>query len=210
MFFERDYILRMIQMMGDFFRRLTDMMSDMDRARAIDGECQKRCGMTFSAARGLSADSLIELLPSEARFVMSELCYIASQAAPLGEEEELRYKSLRLLASLHRDRELCAARAARLAEIKEALLPRLTAMELCECARFFSEGESYAEMEDAIFQAADAAATGELGEVVDRGLWLLDGAAEATSEALALCGMTRGELRQSSEALRALKQFTIR
>lgn len=210
MFFERDYIMRMIQMMGDFFRRLTEMMNDMDRARAIDGECVRRCGMTMETARGLSAQSLCELLPKEPRFLMSELCYLASELAPMGDAEDLMYKSLALLITLHSDHELACARAPRLAEMKAKLMDRLTAPELSACARFFYEGESYADMEDAIYQAVDAAKADEIEEVLDKGLRLLSDATEATGEALALCGMTRDELTESIQALSAIQRLTTR
>ena len=210
MFFERDYIMRMIQLMGDFFRKLAQKLDEIERAQMLDEECDKRCGMKLQTARELSAESLCELLPKEPRFVMSELCYIAAELAPMGDREGLMYKSLVLLCSLDRDQELCQARAERLSQLKDELMMQLTAPDLIACARFFYEGERYELMEDAIYQAMDHADASETQMVLDKGLRLLSDATEATNEALGLCGMTREELTQSITTLSLLSQLAMR
>lgn len=202
--FERDYILRMIQMMGDFMRRVAEMMDDAERARAMDGECRRLCGMPLSAAETLDAASLIELSPPVSRFMLAELLYVKAKASsrlPYGEADALLCKALRLLASLADEPRLCDLRAARLAELKQDTLPLLDAADLMACARFFAQAERYDEMEDALFQAIPLAAPHEREAAKAEAAALLRAAAHAPEQALALCGMTAAELRASAREL---------
>lgn len=211
MYFEKDTILRLIQMMGDFYRRVAEMMDDLSRMRLLDDECRRLCGMPLENAETLTADSLIELLPPSPRLMACELLDIKRRTVKLGMEEEraLTLKCTLLYASLKRDSAVCEERSTRLAELKALCLDELTAPQLMDCARFFREGESYAEMEDAIYQAIERAAAAEQGELISRGLGLLDDAAEATEEALALCGMSRAEILESQQTLQTLAQFQM-
>ena len=170
----------------------------------LDDECRRLCGMPLQNAEELSAESLIELLPPNPRLMACELLDIKRRTVGgLSEDEKtaLALKCVLLYASLRRESAVCEERAVRLAELKALVLDELTAVQLMDCARFFREGESYAEMEDAIYQAIERAAGSEQGELLSRGLGLLDDAAEATAEALALCGMTAAELREAAHEL---------
>ncbi len=211
MYFERDTILRLIQMMGDFYRRVAELMDDISRMHLLDDECRRLCGMPLENAETLSPDSLIELLPPSPRLLACELLDIKRRTVRLGMEEEqaLALKCTLLYASLRRESAVCEERSARLAQLKAMCLDGLTAVQLMDCARFFREGESYAEMEDAIYQSIERASASELGELIARGLGLLDDALEATEEALALCGMSRAEVRESQQTLQMLAQFQM-
>jgi hypothetical protein len=144
------------------------------------------------------------------RLMMSEILSIRADAFVLAtdEREELLYKSLRLLASLWSEGPLCEMRAGRLAELKEALLPRLSPSDLMDCARFFSEGEAYGSMEDALFQAVEGtdAEPDARRTLIAQGVELLREASSATPEALAFAGCTREELLASALELEALNE----
>ena len=104
--FERDYIMRMIQMMGDFFRRIADMVDDRERALLIDAQARQHCGMPLATAEALEPDMLAELLPPAQRFVMSELLHTKGRACaslPAAHREALLLQSLRLLSTLNGD-----------------------------------------------------------------------------------------------------------
>ena len=204
--FQRDYILRLIQMMGDLMRRIAELIDDLQRMRMLDDACRRFCGMTLTTAEDLSADSLRELLPTVPRLMLSELLYAKARSAALPTEDEqaLLLKALQLLASLNDDSPLCSLRAVRLRELKQAVLPLTTAQDLLACARFFAQAEQYDEMEDALFQALALEPTLDRGEAIA----MLRRAAKASAVALARCNMTSDELRASARELETTRQET--
>ena len=112
-------------------------------------------------------------------------------------------KALRLLASLSGEPRLCDLRAQRLAQLKQATFTQLTAADLAACARFFAQAENYDAMEDALFQALDAADADGRAPLLAEGIAMLHRAAGASQRALALCGMTAQELRAAAHELEA-------
>lgn len=202
--FERDYILRMIQMMGDFMRRLAEKLDDAERDAMLDGESRRLCGVPFHTGETLDEESLNELLPPVPRFMMSELLYVKAKATsrlPYGEAEALLLKALRLLSSLHGEPRLCDLRAERLDELKGSVAGLLNADDLWACARFFAQAERYDAMEDAIFQTLDALPPAEQAPRRAEGAQMLRRAAKASEQALALCNMTAAELREAAHEL---------
>jgi hypothetical protein len=202
--FERDYILRMIQMMGDFMRRVAEKLDDIERGRMLDAESRRLCGVPFHTGEALDTQSLTELLPPVPRFMMSELLYVKAETdtgLPYGGADALRLKALRLLASLHGEARLCDLRAARLLTLKEAVYPLLSPGDLMDCARFFAQAERYDAMEDALFQARGALTGVARAAASAEGAALLRRAAKAPEAALALCGMGGQELREAAREL---------
>lgn len=200
--FERDYIMRMIQMMGDFFRRIADMVDDRERALLIDAQARQHCGMPLATAEALEPDMLAELLPPAQRFVMSELLHTKGRACaslPAAHREALLLQSLRLLSTLNGDQ--FAQRAAQLQTLKRELYVRLTAPDLMRCARFFAQAEAFDAMEDALFQALAFLAGEDWLTAADEGMLLLRRAAKTDEFTLALCNMTRQELWESAHEL---------
>ena len=210
MFFQRDYILRMIEMMGDIMRRIREMMNDLARMKLLEDVCRDHCGLPLETAEALTARSLHELLQPMPRLMMSEILYAKATTftLPLDERDALLYKSLCLLASLWEEGPLCELRADRLLEMKEAAFPFLTGGELLDCARFLMEGERYADMEDALFQAVEQArAEGEgVPWMADTGVDMLTRAASAPPEALAFARTTREELLASAREMRDIAE----
>ena len=203
MSYQRDYILRLIQMMGDLMRRLTEKLENSERMAMLDDRSRELCGISLAVAEELDEQSLIEMLLPLPRLMMSELLYIKAQTCelPIGDAEALQYKTLRLLASLYAEPQLCDLRADRLEMLKQALLEKLTAPELIDCARFFAQAERFDHMEDALFQAL-ARETGAPWQADrEEGVAMLRQAAAATQQSLALCNMTGLELRASAHGL---------
>ena len=202
--FERDYIMRMIQMMGDFFRRLAEMTDDRERALLLDAQARQHCAMPMATAETLEAGMLAELLPPVQRYVMSELLSAKGHTCgtlPAERREALLLKSLRLLSTLNGDQ--YALRAPQLQYIKQELFSLLTAADLMQCARFFAQAEAFDAMEDALFQAL-AFMDGEAWlAAADEGMLMLRRAAKADVFPLAFSNMTREELRASAHELNA-------
>ncbi len=207
MFFQRDYILRMIEMMGDLMRRIKELMSDLLRMKLLSDASLRHTGISLETAEGLTKESLKELLQPMPRLMMSEILYTKAETFTLvaQEREELLHKSLHLLASLYEEGPLCELRADRLLEVKQAVFPRLNSEELFLCARFFSEAERFDHMEDALFQAVERLPLGSQREQLGKeGAALLEAAALQKPENLAFAHTSREELLASAKELREI------
>ena len=207
--FQRDYILRMIEMMGDLARKVAQLMEELEYLHQLDDASRLHCGMPLKALEDLSHESLMEMMAPEPRLYASELLYLRAmeRSVQWDYRDRLLLKSLRLLVSLTDESVLCEIRAPRLKELKEAVLSLMTAQDLLLCAHFFSEGDRYDEMEDALFQGAEAAKDeASLKWIVEEGGQLLrEASLNATDTALAYCRMTREELNQAAQELRAAR-----
>ena len=53
--FQRDYILRMIEMMGDLMRRVKELMDELARMRLLEEVCRRQCGLPLSALEPVRA-----------------------------------------------------------------------------------------------------------------------------------------------------------
>jgi hypothetical protein len=201
--YQRDYIMRLIYMMGDLMRRICELLDNKERERMLDKACHEHCGMSLEAAERLRAESLVALLQPMARFVLSELLDAKAEACGLPEDEAaaLRHKALRLLASLYAESQLCTLRADKLKRLKQAVFPLLTDADLMSCARFFEQAAQYDEMEDALFQALPTA-TGDAWERDrEEAIAMLRAASRADEQTLILCRMTGSELRESAHEM---------
>ncbi|MBE5802069.1 MAG: hypothetical protein E7319_07250 [Clostridiales bacterium] len=205
--FQRDYILRMIEMMGDLARRVAELMEQLEYLHQLDDASRLHCGLPLNALESLSADSLKDMLGPESRLYASELLYLrAVEGRAVWEErQDFLLKSLRLLASLEEESILCEIRAPRMKELKAECLPMLTGEDFLACARFYEEAELYDEMEDALFQAVEGTAeASERALRVRLGCGMLEKASRAGEKALTLCGMTAQELMDAAQDLRRM------
>ncbi len=199
--YQRDYILRLIHMLGDLMRRVFELLDDHQRLRLLDEACREHCGMSLEAAESLRPESLLALLAPVPRLMLAE--FLAAKAEvfslPVGDAEELKYKALRMLASLYEETQLCDLRAEKLASLKRDVFPMLTAADLMDCARFFQQAGWYDEMEDALFQALPLETDGTAwARDRDGAAVMLREASKVTEPALILRGMTGAELRESA------------
>lgn len=201
MAFQRDYVLRMIEMMGDLLRRLKILGSDLMRKAELDAACRDQCGLPLAAAEQLSRDTLTELLPPRALFVLSELLYLKAASLEMKDEarQRLMLHILQLLSSLHGEETLCEARALRLRKMMDICGDDMQAGDYLQCARFFLAGERLADCEDAIFMAADIAQDRQA--CVNEGKEMLQAMLYLPDTTLILGGMTRDEILGAIEDL---------
>lgn len=206
MLFQRDYILRMIEMMGDLMRRVGELLDDLERMRLLDAQCRRHCGLSMKVLEDLSEESLREMLAPTPRFIASELLYAHALTChqPYGRADALLSKSAALLASLWTEGELCELRAERMKELKVRTLEWLTPQTLWDCACFFDQAGFPDEMEDALFEAAERAESGQiLPFSAQEGARMLRRAAYAAPETLAARRMTREELLAAADEFAA-------
>lgn len=159
MAFQRDYVLRMIEMMGEFFRRLGELLDERERISALDGACREQCGLSLDAAFALSEETLEGLLPPHGLLMLSELHYLQAQFTLRDEEKRqgLLLRALRLLSALSSEETLCLERSERLKELMDGCADILTEEDYLRCARFFMAGEHFDHGEDALFLGVEIA-----------------------------------------------------
>ena len=111
--FQRDYILRLIEMMGNIARRVAELTEQLEYMHLLDDESRLNCGMPLKALEELSSESLKEMLGPEPRLYASEILYLRAIAgnAYWEQRDALLHKALRLLASLTEESLLCELRA---------------------------------------------------------------------------------------------------
>lgn len=203
MAFQRDYVLRMIEMMGELFRRLGDLMDEKERIRALDAVCRDQCGLSLDAALALREETITALLPPRGLLSLSELSYLQAQCTARDEErrQALLLRTLRLLCSLYGEEVLCVERSLRLRELMDACADALSAEDYLGCARFFIAGEHFDYAEDAIFLAVEAARDRHV--CVLQGVALLRGLLLLSDSVLTPGGLPREDVLRAIDDLEA-------
>lgn len=196
---DKDYVLRLIQEFGRFLRALRDAAGDEARQLLLDRRCRSICGLSLRAADGLSEESLLGMLPGEARLSMALLLSARAEAAARTETERLtyRHRALRLMLACREEEAVCGALAEAVDGLMRAALDQLTARELFDCALFLREGGRVDLMDNAVFFLWDT--------LPDRAVWSgrLSALYEGLSEqALADSGMGPEDVRDSLNRLR--------
>ncbi len=154
--FQDDYILRMIEMMGDMMRKLGEMLDEREQAAELSKISEEYCGMPLTAALAVSDETLLSLTTPRARFIMSEILYVRAACAVRMDEDEktaLYARAMRLLCSLSGEPALARGRWTRLEDLTDLCEP--SPGEWLACAAFYRAAERYDRMEDAAFHAAE-------------------------------------------------------
>ena len=206
MAFQRDYVLRLIEMMGELFRRLGDLIDEKEQVELLDQACREQCGFSLEAACALSEQTVEELLPPQGVLMLSELTYAhAMVLAREGEKKQtLLLRTLRLLSSLYEEEVLCNERSQRLYELMEACEDDLTADDYLRCARFFMAGEHFDHGEDALFLAMDVA--DDPGYYALQGLALLKSLLLLPDSTLTPGGLPRADVERAIEDLKSWRR----
>ena len=201
MAFQRDYVLRLIERMGEFFRRLCEMADDAEKRAKLDSACRDQCGLSLDATLQLNEETLSRLLPPQGLMMLSEMAYLRARLEKDDERKSaFRLLTLRLLSSLYEEEILCAERALRLRELMDDCAPFLSPDDYMRCARFFMAGEYYAHGEDAIFLAVESAE--EPGKYIEEGIALFSRLLSLPEHALALGGLPPEDVKAAIDDLK--------
>ncbi len=208
MFFQKDYVLRMIEMMGDFMRRIGEMLDDMQRLRLLDDACREHCGMDLGAAGKLSEESIIELLSPQPRLMMAEILYIQAMQTSLPDEdrERLLYRCARLLLSLREESLLCELRLERMKSCLADAGQLFTARDRMEAAAFFMQAEQFGLGEDLLYQALDEAPIEEYPQLLLEGQSLMESCLRLPKSRLEIGGLPYSEVIESLETLKKRRE----
>ncbi len=209
MYFQSDYILRMIQMMGDFFRQLLENLDEAMKGQEYERFIRKQCGISGATAENLSADSLIEMLPDNPRFLLSELMYVRANAFQLDDEirDDCLYKAFRLLLSVGKENLLCELREERLLSLYADVYEKLTAQDLADMVSFLILAQNYAKGEDILFDALASTLLEDRQMVLEKGIALYQQLNQTATDAeLIQGGLPRQELLESLEELKEMSK----
>lgn len=202
MYFQRDYVLRMIEMMGELIQRICAVAREADAREELDEIAGKACGMPMRMLRGQSPDALSELLDDPQRFLSAELLMIAIEVdRRTHTEEELlpeKEQAVRLYATL-RDPDYLLPAADRVAGLLDDILFDAGEITLLAAAGLLETAGRYAAAEDALHAAA-------AHNPVHRtaALAFYDRLDEVDDRALQGGGLSRAEISEGREALPGL------
>jgi hypothetical protein len=208
MFFQKDYVLRMIEMMGDFMRRIGEMLDDMHRLRLLDDACREHCGMDLNAAGKLSVESIIDLLAPQPRLMMAEILYIQAMQTSLPDEtrEQLLYRCARLLLSLREESLLCELRWERLNDCITEVGPLFTPRDWMDTAAFFIQAEQFGLGEDQLYESLDEASLEEYPQLLAEGQKLMEGCLNLPKSRLEAGGLPYPEVLESINTLKKRRE----
>jgi hypothetical protein len=204
MFFQKDYILRMIEMMGDFMRRIGEMLDDMHRLRLLEDACREHCGMDLNAAGSLSVESIIDLLAPQPRLMMAEILYIQAMQTSLPEDtrDQLLYRCARLLLSLREESLLCELRWERLNACITEVGPLFTPGDRMDAAAFFIQAEKFGLGEDQLYESLDEASLEEYPKLLKAGQELMESCLTLPKNRLESGGLPYPEVLESITTLK--------
>lgn len=189
----------MIQMLGEFVRRLNETLDEMEKRHLLEDLCQEKCGLPLLTADGLDEKSLAQMLPTEPRLILSELYYIRARHTQTLPEDEAAYlaRSARLLLSLGEESLICQERRERLHDLEP--WADFTPAEYLEAFAFYLEGEAFDWAEDALFFALEGGAP----EALSQGIAGFESLRELSDNRLQRGGLNREELESLIQELRA-------
>ena len=158
MYFQRDYILRMIEMIGEIAGRILDEAREEDARAELDEISRKTSGMPLKMLKTADVATLETLLSPEQRYLCAELLLIGAQVDARTQPDETinpaRAQALSLLATLQTQDYLPRA-CDRAHAAMEEMLDFLTPAELTALAALFERGGRFAAAEDALWAAED-------------------------------------------------------
>lgn len=158
MYFQRDYILRMIEMIGEIAGRILDEAREEDARAELDEISRKTSGMPLKMLKTADVATLETLLSPEQRYLCAELLLIGAQVDARTQPDETinpaRAQALLLLATLQNPDYLPRA-CDRAHAAMEEMLDFFTPVELTALAALFERGGRFAAAEDALWAAED-------------------------------------------------------
>lgn len=157
MYFQKDYVLRMIEMMGDLVRRICSIAREADARAELDTVAQRACGLPMEMLREGEPHTLEALMDEPRRYFAAELLLIAVEVERRthADEELIPFytQALALYATLADD--YAKPAADRAGRIVRENLPLLPADALKVSAGLFERTGQYALAEDAWFAAVE-------------------------------------------------------
>jgi hypothetical protein len=200
-YFQKDYVLRMIEMLGELVRRIGEMTREADARGEVNEIAERACGLPIGLLAATDAASLPEMLGEAQRYLAGQLLLIhleiEARKAPEETLAPIRAQALAIFATLMEPDDLLPA-----ADTAARLLPEVTddlpLETLVAVAGLLERAGLYAPAEDAHFAAL------ERGGATQPAANFYERLAQLPDSALIQGGLPRAEL---AEGLAALQQF---
>lgn len=158
MYFQKDYVLRMIEMMGELVRKIGAMMREADAREELSEIAQKACGLPMEMLRSGDTETLAGLLEEPQRFLAAELVLISLEVDRRTVPEETLlplYQQALALYSTLADPDYVLPAGERVATILSDHLDQLPVASLLRAARLLERAGKYASAEDALYAATE-------------------------------------------------------
>lgn len=199
MYFQKDYVLRMIEMLGDLIRKILSGAEDTVAREELDEVANKACGLPLSMLKTGDPETLARTLEEPQRFLAAELLMIdlaISLRTQMDDElMPLRAQAIMLYSSLQ-EPDYALPAADRVAQMIRDFLGELPVQALLAAAILLEYAGAFAGAEDALFAAMDQAP--EHRETIIAFYARLDALEDST---LATGGLSRDEIAEGREAL---------
>lgn len=201
MIYEKDYILRLIALMGEVLRRLKREVNEAAFDLGLEVFLREYAGLSLKTALTLDAASLAQMTDLRGRLATALALQARSERpAQAPDALPMRETALRLLLSLKEEAEVCRGTAEAVYTLLKQTADALDSPALLEAACFLREAGRLDDMDSAVFflweGLPDAAKDAWRGQV----LALYAPLRGWTDEALARGGLPRRELDESLRA----------
>ncbi|MDR0897824.1 MAG: DUF6483 family protein [Oscillospiraceae bacterium] len=201
MYFQKDYVLRMIEMLGELVRRIGEMTREADARGEVKEIAERACGLPIGLLANTDAASLPEMLGEAQRYLAGQLLLIhleiEARKAPEETLAPIRAQALSVFATLTEPDYLLPA-ADEAVRLLPDLADQLPLETLVSVADLLERAGQYAPAEDAHFAAL------ERGGAIQPAANFYERLARLPDAALLQGGLPRAEL---AEGLAALVQF---
>ena len=194
MIYEKDYVLRLIQLMGEFLRHLKHAASDALFDAGLDLFLREQAGLSLRTADALDAPSILAMTDLRGRLAVAMgLKARAERGGP--DALDWQMKALRLMVSLKEEPEACRALQEDIYELLKLSADLLDSRAMMDAAECLREAGRYDRMDSAAFFLWEG--------LPDRAAWrgevlaLYAPLIVLTDAALAAGGLSRREVTES-------------
>jgi len=207
MYFQEDTVLRMIEQLGAAYRELMRLLNDLEAEGELNKVFRQLTGLDRATAKGLSVDSLADMLTPERRLALCELMLMEverfAHRMDTDEIQEERHRALMLLCGIDID-EIASMRASLAKETFDRCADLCTAADTVALLRFLRTGGAYATAEDVLFlQLHNFGRPEDLRALLAEGETFYASLLAERDERLAKGGLPREEVLQGQAALAA-------
>lgn len=199
MYFQKDYILRMIEMVGKLFERILANHNDSQAMQELDEIAQKACGLQISMLRGISPEELQGPLAEAQRYFAAELLTIEMEVKKRTMTDDMllprRIQILSIYASL-KEMDYLLRACDNAAHLTDGYLDQLPPPLLVDLSVLFERGGQYGHAEDMLY-----AAMAQAGQVKPQIATFYARLATLSDGALLAGGLPRAEIEEGQKAL---------
>ena len=202
--------MRIIEQLGDFWRKLMDKLDDLEIQQQLDKAYQRFCGLDRDMAERLDVASLQKLLEEPQRVALAEITWLRAEAGAEQlnpEDTQVMYlRALALLAATE-SREVAQASVVRTETLLAATGDGLPTADGIAVLRLLTLAGAYDKAEDLLFAQLELWPKGKApADLLAAGEVFYAELAKKTEEALFAGGFSRAEVAEGEAALRAWRR----